>query len=162
MPRYRVIGGLCYEGMMQRVMIFFLLANGSVLGMQTSLTISINAPNWAVDSRERNLLHYLPGLPFKDVLNISLAEEDEKKACLAVLILEQTDIQVDAKDKDDQTPYDLAKAYKKQLPKLFQVIKAGKITQDIRRRISENPRIVLSDKERTQWHAAELLLAHYN
>src|SRR5258707_8697 len=103
------------RSLMKAIIIFCLFtAHVSLVGMQKLIK----------DFQGKNLLHYVAMLPNKDISKADLKNLDEQKACIAALLFRRTQARVDEKDNKGNSPYDLAKAKKEQLPKVFEVMKA--------------------------------------
>ncbi len=58
------------------------------------------------------------------------AELDESKSIMAAFAILEIGLSVDEKDKSGTSPLDLALSNKKMMPKLLQVMQAGKVYQD--------------------------------
>lgn len=125
-------------------------------------------------------LHFAPWL--LEILDLNkeenrkrLNELDTAKAFAAANLI-KIGVSVNQQDHFQKTPFDYAAGMQKYLPKVYEVMKAGKVIQDVRKKLPQPDQNgvynmmdllamrdtkPISESEMMEWHNAELTLTKY-
>jgi hypothetical protein len=103
----------------------------------------------------RTSLHHAAILDFSINHQIECSWRDEIKAQKAAQLILENKAQVDDEDNYGISAYEYAKVNKWRLPKLWEVMKAGKFVQDVKR-VED-----LNQSEMIEWYIAQATLEKY-
>ena len=125
-----------------------------IISMQTAINPFCSTRKYRESRFPRTPLHCAAMLDFAITNSAECSWRDEIKAQMAAKYIIENNAQVDDLDNCEISAYEYAEVNQWRLPKLWKVMKAGKLVQDIQKR---NPPI-LEIEELIEWHEALILL----